>query len=449
MTSSSEALIALARERRAERVDSSRERRNGSGYRPEQENGDLDRRQVDLVPASSVRMEQTLWAWQDRVPLGGVTLVAGQEGSGKTTILADVLARATRGQLQGDLYGEPTGAVYATAEDSWARTLAPRMAAAGADLDRIFFVQVDGLNGGLSIPGDLMSLVQRMKETGSRLLVLDPLGAHLGSTLDTHRDAAVRQALAPLAGYMDELGAACMGVVHWSKAPTTVALDRVNGSRAFTAAARAMLAVGDDPKDPTSKLLILAKSNLGCLDVPALRYRTEGRRVAAHDGSVIETSGIAWLGDAPGIGASDIFSSGDPEDQSTGDEIGDVIREALAGGLTDRREVKAAIRDAGYTISDKSFQRLCTKIGIQRHRTDFGGRVRLALPNDSHSGQVIPMTPRGVRNVHIGPDQGEREPLSGHSAHSGQSGHDVGAVSSVDVPPPDDSLFLGDEDGAS
>ena len=132
---------------------------------------------------------------------------------------------------------------------------------------------------------------------------------------------------------MDELGAACMGIVHWSKAPTTVALDRVNGSRAFTAATRAMLAVGDDPKDPTSKLLILAKSNLGCLDVPALRYRTEGRQVAAHDGAVIKTSGIAWLGEAPGIGASDIFSYGDPEDQSTGDEIGDVIRDALAGGF--------------------------------------------------------------------------------------------------------------------
>ena len=118
-------------------------------------------------------MERTLWAWQDRVPLGGVTLVAGQEGSGKTTILADVLARATLGQLHGDLYGEPTGAVYATAEDSWSRT--SRMAAAEHKLDKIFFVQIDGLNGGLSIPGDLEALVQRMKATGSRLLALDPL----------------------------------------------------------------------------------------------------------------------------------------------------------------------------------------------------------------------------------------------------------------------------------
>jgi hypothetical protein len=412
---------------------------------------DLDCRQVDLVPASSVRMEQTRWAWEGRVPLGGVTLNAGQEGSGKTTFTADVAARATRGQLPGDLYGQPVGVVYATAEDSWSRTLVPRMSAAGANLDKVYFVQVDGLNGGLSIPRDLVALVAKMRETNSKLLVLDPLGAHLGSTLDTHKDAAVRQALAPLAAYMDELCAACIAICHWSKAPTTVALDRVNGSRAFTAAARSMLAVGDDPNDPSSKLLILAKSNLGRLDVPALRYRIEGRTVTAHDGSEITTSGVAWLGEAPGIGASDIFRSGDPDEQSTGEDMADVLRDVLADGPLDRREAKAAIRDAGYTVSDKSLQRLCTKLGVTRQRGDFGGRVRLVLPS-AHSGQVIPMRQKGVHNVHIEADQelsgahSGQDSHSGHSGHSGQSGHDTGESSINDAPPLEDHHFLADED---
>ena len=178
----------------------------------EGDGGDTPR--LELIPASSIRMEQTSWAWKDRIPLGGVTLLAGQEGSGKTTILADVLARATHGRLDGDLQGEAIGCVYATAEDSWSRTLAPRLMAAGADLQRVFLVQVDGLNGGLTVPGDLVDLAERMAATGSRMLVLDPLGAHLGSSLDTHRDATVRQALAPLASHMDTLGAACVGIVH-------------------------------------------------------------------------------------------------------------------------------------------------------------------------------------------------------------------------------------------
>ena len=398
---------------------------------PWEEDG-RDARRLELVPASTIRMEPTSWAWNDRIPLGGVTLLAGQEGSGKTTILADVLARATRGQLDGDLQGDAVGCVYATAEDSWSRTLAPRLMAAGADLDRVFFVQVDGLNGGLSVPGDLIDLAERMKATGSRVLVLDPLGAHLGSTLDTHRDAAVRQALAPLAGHMDALGAACVGIVHWSKAPTTQALDRVNGSRAFTAAARAMLAVAEDPEDGMCRVLILAKSNLGRLDVPALRYRVEGRRVTTADGQEIATSGIAWLGEAPGVSTADIFASSDPEERSMREEMADVLREILADGPVERKTVVARLKDSGYTFSERTLQRLCTDLGIQRERGTFGGPVRLALPPESltgHAGQSGPTSHMGVHYVHIGADQGFSQPPDVQNAHSGHSGHDVGSLS--------------------
>jgi len=95
---------------------------------------DLGEKVLRLVPATAIAAQATRWAWRDRIPLGGACLIAGQEGSGKTTLLADVLARASRGQLDGDLRGQPVGAVYATAEDSWARTLRPRLEAAGADL---------------------------------------------------------------------------------------------------------------------------------------------------------------------------------------------------------------------------------------------------------------------------------------------------------------------------
>jgi hypothetical protein len=407
-------------------------------------------RSVALVPASSVRMEQTRWAWEDRIPLGGVTLLAGQEGSGKTTILADVLARASRGRLPGDLIGTPVGCVYATAEDSYSRTLAPRMAAAGADLTRIFFVEVDGLAGGLSIPGDLAKLVERMRATGSRFLILDPLGAHLGATLDTHRDSSVRQALAPLATFMDQLGGACVGVMHWSKAPTTVALDRVNGSRGFTAAARAMLAVAEDPQDQSARVLILAKSNLGRLDVPALRYRIESRNVAAADGNPITTSGVVWMGEAADIGAGDVFRSGDPDDQSTDEAMAMVLRDALADGPKNRPEMKTRLRAAGYTVSDKGLQRACTRLGVVRHRTGFGGQMLFALP--PHGGQSDGAPPGGVQNVHIEGDQHFPGLQSGQLLHSGQV---VGVPSTLAVedqqgqpPPPDDSLFLEDEEAS-
>ncbi|MHB8430745.1 MAG: AAA family ATPase, partial [Acidimicrobiales bacterium] len=138
-----------------------------------------DGRSLTLLPASAVSPQRTRWFWEGRVPLGGATLLAGQEGSGKTTIAVELAARATRGQLAGNLQRQTVGIVYATAEDSWSRTLRPRFEAAGADLDRVHFVVIDGLEGGLEIPGDLSRLAACMRDVDGRLLVLDPLGAHL------------------------------------------------------------------------------------------------------------------------------------------------------------------------------------------------------------------------------------------------------------------------------
>ena len=77
------------------------------------------------------------------------------------------------------------------------------------------------------------------------------------------------------------------------KAPTSVVLDRVNGSRGFTAAARAVLAVGEDAEDKSHRVLVLAKSNLGRLDVPALRYEVEGRTITTPDAEEIATYGLS------------------------------------------------------------------------------------------------------------------------------------------------------------
>lgn len=338
---------------------------------------DDGQRRVDLIPASDVRPEQTEWLLQDLIPLGGVTLLVSQEGTGKTGIAVDVAARATRGQLAGQLKDCPVGIVFATAEDSWSRTLVPRFMAAGADLKRVHFVTVDGLAGGLSVPGDLDRLTAAMRKTNSRLLVLDPLGAHLHGSLDTHRDASVRQALAPLAARMDEIKAAAIGVMHWSKAPTTVALDRVNGSRAFTAAARSVLVLGEDPNDQSTKLLVLAKSNLGRLDVPALGFRVEGRSVAdSAGGPPIETCGIAWLGERPGIRASDLLGlPPDDEARSEQEEITELLLEMTVSGRVAVDEARKALKNAGYSVSDSSLARARRRAGLATSKPDgLGGK---------------------------------------------------------------------------
>ena len=269
---------------------------------------------VTLTAAASVTARRTIWLWERRVPLGGAVLLAGQEGLGKSTLAVNLAAEVTTGTVQGDLSG-PASVVYVSAEDSESSTIVPRLTAAGADLSRVYFVRIDGIPGGLLVPRDLGELTAIMRQVGAVLLVLDPLTVHVGDDrTDSHNERDVRRALAPLALSMEALGASAVGIMHWNKAPTTTALDRVLGSRAFTAAARAVLGVGEDPTDPAKRLLVPVKSNLGP-PAAALAFRIEQRYIDDPAGGMpIETSALIWEGERAGIRSTDLFKVADVDD---------------------------------------------------------------------------------------------------------------------------------------
>jgi hypothetical protein len=98
------------------------------------------------------------WLWQDRIPLGSLSLIGGREGIGKSTVAYTIVAGITRGRLAGEHAGQPRSVIVAATEDSWAHTIVPRLMAAGADLDRVFKIDVmtcEGVETGLVRPGDL------------------------------------------------------------------------------------------------------------------------------------------------------------------------------------------------------------------------------------------------------------------------------------------------------
>jgi hypothetical protein len=329
-----------------------------------------------LVPASSIRIKRQRWLWRHRVPLGGAAILVGQEGLGKSTIAADLCARATRGRLEGDLT-EPLGAVYVTAEDSESATIVPRLMAVGADLDRVHFVRIDALPGGLSIPADLDELVAEMKRHRARLLVLDPLSVHLGNEkMDAHRERDVRRAIGPLAFAMEAIDGSALGLMHWSKGPSLNALDRVLGSRAFTAAARAILGVGEDPDEAGQRMLVLAKSNLGRLDVPALTFTIVERLIDDPNGGLpISTSGVEWIGQREGVRSSDLFRIAESaEEQGAMVSACALIVKVLEDGPADAKILDDARRAAA--IAEKTFKRARQFLGVVTEQVrDGSGQI--------------------------------------------------------------------------
>jgi len=327
---------------------------------------------VVLIPASSIRPERIRWAWSSRIPFGTVSLVVGQPGFGKSTVLMESCARWTRGQLAGDVEHVTLSVVIASAEDHRAATLVPRLTAAGADLERVSFPEfrtMEGLSRGIVLPDDLASLESQLRAVGARILVLDPLVAYLSGRVNSWNDQQVRRALAPLAKMAEALDLACACVVHLNRRETSEVLTRISGSGGIGAAARSVFLVAPDPDDGGTCLLAHAKSNLSPL-APTLRFRIEGREVQGDDG-LIPTSGVAWLGEASGVRADDLLVRDTPEERGRISEAADWLRDAVAKGSRPAKELYAEGRASGFT--PRTLERAKPGAGVRSRKDAFHG----------------------------------------------------------------------------
>lgn len=234
-------------------------------------------RKLKLTAASSIPRRRVHWLWDGRVAAGTLSLLAGPEGLGKSTFAYWMAARVTQGDLDGEHYGKPRSVLVCATEDSWEHTIAPRLDAHGADLDRVFRMDVivdDALRAELSLPADIADLEDAVADEDASLLILDPLMSRLSSSLDAHRDGEVRQALEPLVASCVKSGVACLGLIHHNKSGSTNPLDLVMASKAFTAVARSVHTVVRDPEDETggTRLFGTTKNNLGSLDLPTKTF---------------------------------------------------------------------------------------------------------------------------------------------------------------------------------
>lgn len=220
-------------------------------------NDPLGQRSVTLTPASTITPRPVLWLWALRMALGTLVLIGGREGIGKSTVAYTLAAQVTRGTLPGQYFGSARAVIVAATEDSWAHTIVPRLMAAGADLDRVFRVDVttaDGVGTSLVLPKDLQALERAVTEVGAALILLDPLISRLDERLDSYKDPDVRRALEPLVAVADRTRTTVVGLIHVNKSTSTDTLTLLMGSRAFAAVARAVLFVMTDPDDDTLRL---------------------------------------------------------------------------------------------------------------------------------------------------------------------------------------------------
>ena len=147
-------------------------------------------RDVELISGDKVKPRAIQWLWNGYVAAGKLHIVAGAPGTGKTTLALDMAATLTKGGHWPDGYFAPTGDVIVwSGEDSIEDTLPPRLLVAGADMQRVHFV--DGIvGGGTRRPFDPATDFGELAQAaaglpGLRLMLVDPIASAVAA--DSHK----------------------------------------------------------------------------------------------------------------------------------------------------------------------------------------------------------------------------------------------------------------------
>ena len=206
----------------------------------------LERRGV-LLRAADVKPEPVKWLWQPYIPLRAVTVLVGDPGLGKSLLTIRLGADLTRGQLLDD----PHPVIFSSVEDDRPSVIVPRLIAANANLALASFFLIATKDAGedsLQIPEDVTELERAVSEKGARLLVIDPVNAQLGPSVEnTNSDRHVRRALAPLQGLAERNECAVVVLMHLNKDTAKQTLYRVGGSVGYGGAARSVVGMAAHP----------------------------------------------------------------------------------------------------------------------------------------------------------------------------------------------------------
>ena len=338
------------------------------------EDADLEeqepRRHVVLTSADSIKPRPVFWLWKNRLALGTLGLLAGREGVGKSTLGYWIAARITQGDLYGCFAGTPKAVLVCATEDSWEHTIVPRLMAAGADLTRVYRVDVVtamNITVGMSLPRDLEGVERAANEVDAALMLLDPLVSRLGD-LDTHKDAEVRQALEPLVAIADRVNMAILGIIHHNKSGSADPLQVIMASKAFTAVARSVHTVVPDPDDDTDtrRLFGTPKNNLGRGDLPTLTFTIASHAIDTDEGTAW-TGRLEW-GEELAASISDAMrrASDSSEDRSATSEATDWLSDyvAMNGGQVLSADAKKDGAKAGHSVDSikRARQRVRLKV---------------------------------------------------------------------------------------
>ena len=224
-----------------------------------------------------------------------------------------------------------------------------------------------------NLKDDLARLFEAIRKIGNvRLIVIDPITAYMGG-VDSHKNSDVRALLSPMSELAEFCKVAIVGVSHLNKSNAQEAMQRVSGSLAFVASARAALIVVKDKANHSRRLLLPLKNNIA-KDTGGLAFSVQ----SAEIGNGIQTSRVEWEKEPVNITADEAMRIDLEARNGELDKAKQFLIDLLANGPLPQSDIVQQYQGLGF--AERTINRAKNELAIKSKKSGIEGGWIWSIP---------------------------------------------------------------------
>ena len=305
---------------------------------------------------ADVPMQSVAWLVPQLLPLGEVSLLGADGGTGKGIWQAQLIAYVTAGKTSGffPLPPQQTGKVLLLAgEDDPGKVLKARLLAAGADMNRVLVLTADDYFGKTGQPLTLkdQALAAFAAKAGPLLLIVDPLQSFLPAGVEMASRNQMRSILLPLKAIAAAQQCAVLLVMHSNKKQGVSDRKRLADSSDIWDMARSVLMMGRAKND--DKIYLSHEKSSYARPQQTVLLHIDDVEVEGVKTARAVFDGYTDKKDADFIKEPRVRQAQTKED--TRDAILNVLAESRLGSMASNELRAAVVKEIG--CSDRTYER--------------------------------------------------------------------------------------------